>query len=54
MKKTDSKCNCKHCQEIVGQQNRHEQWQLNRQKYNLFIESKALEVRPDLKTQTFS
>jgi len=48
MSPTDSKCECQHCQEIINQQNRLEQLQSTRQKFNIFIEKKALEVRPDL------
>ena len=54
MKTTNSTCQCEHCCEIKRQQDRHEKWQLNRNKYNLFIEQKALEVRPDLVSQVSS
>ena len=54
MKTINSNCQCEHCCEIKRQQDRHEKWQLNRNKYNLFIEQKALEVRPDLVSQVSS
>ena len=48
MSKTHHNCHCDHCQEIINQQDRLQDWQFNRNKYNKFIEKKALEVRPDL------
>ena len=54
MKTTNSTCQCEHCCEIKRQQDRLEKWQLSRNKYNLFIEQKALEVRPDLVSQVSS
>ena len=45
---TDLKCECEHCQEIINQQNRLAHLQSTRRKFNIFIERKALEVRPDL------
>ena len=48
MSKTHHNCHCDHCKEITNQQDRLQDWQFNRNKYNKFIEKKALEVRPDL------
>ena len=48
MSETHHNCHCDHCQEITNQQDRLQDWQFNRNKYNKFIEKKALEVRPDL------
>ena len=47
-------CHCSHCKEIRCQQDRMENWQLSRKRFNSFIEEKALSVRPDIIAQLSS